>query len=100
MFTAVGDLLKILPRRSKSGAAVSALLVRQAFGEAVAEKCADLPGKVLASVRAVSFRDGTLTVSAPGLIATELSLRAGGLVDATNNLLGKKKVIRLRFKGG
>lgn len=98
MFTAVGDLLKILPRRSKSSAAVSALLVRQAFDQALVEKCADLPAKVLASVRAISFRDGTLTVSAPGLAATELSLRAGGLINATNNLLGKKKVTRLRFK--
>lgn len=100
MFTPVGTLLKTLPRRSKMPEAIVALHVRRAFGDSLGKVCADLTGDVLESVKAATFKNGALTVKAPTLVATELSMRSGGLIREINKVLGRKIVERLRFRVG
>ncbi len=100
MFTPVGMLLKTLPKRSKTPEAILALYVRRAFGQSLVKICADLPNDVLNSARAKTFRNRVLTIVAPTLLATELQMRAGGLTREINRVLGKKVVMRLRFRVG
>ena len=98
MFTPVGSLLKTLPRRSKISEAMMALFVRRAFSEVLREVCADLSDKVLGNVRAVSFKNGVLTIRSPLLVSTELQMRSGGLIRAVNKVIGRQVVSRLRFR--
>ena len=75
-----------------------ALFVRRAFSEVLREVCADLSDKVLGNVRAVSFKNGVLTIRSPLLVSTELSMRSGGLIRAVNKVIGRQVVSRLRFR--
>lgn len=99
MFTPVGDLIKILPRRSKIPEAILAIHVRRAFDDCLKKVCADLSTETLAAVEAAVFRNGILTVVAPQLVCVELSMRSGGLVKEINKTLGRRLVNRLRFRG-
>ena len=98
MFTAVGDLLKTLPRRSKTPQAIVALHVRRAFEEILPKVCSDLPGEVLTSVKASTFKNNTLMVKAPNLISVELQMRAGGLIQGINQMLGRRVVSKIKFR--
>ena len=98
MFNSVGSLIGRLPRHSKISGAVLALSVRRAFEQVLYETCADLPSERLKTVRAVSFRDGALTVKCTGLLAGELAMRSGEITRATNEQLGRKVVKAVRFK--
>lgn len=98
MFNSLGSLLKTLPKRSKTPEAIVALHVRRAFDEAVAKTCADLPADILKKISASTVKGGTLTVVAPQLVSAELSMRAGGLLKEINRLLGRRVVIRLKFR--
>ena len=75
-----------------------ALFVRRAFSEVLPEVCADLSDKVLGNVRAVSFKNGVLTIRSPLLVSTELQMRSGGLIRAVNKVIGRQVVSRLRFR--
>ena len=88
-----------MPRRSKTPDAVMALHVRQAFDDAIKKTCSDLPEKVLFDVHAKVFKNRTLTVGAPRLVAAELSMRSGGILHEVNAILGRKVVTRLSFRG-
>ncbi|MBI2327122.1 DUF721 domain-containing protein [Candidatus Curtissbacteria bacterium] len=98
VFTPVGDLLKTLPRRSKTPGAIIALHVRRAFEDSLLTICGDLPKSVLAATRAKSFKNGVLTVECTGLAPVELQMRSGGLLREINRVLGRKIVFRLRFR--
>ena len=98
MFTPVGTVLKTLPGRSRAPEAILALSIRRIFRDALNKVCQDLDGKLLLNVKAATFKRGVLTVNAPNLMSTELSMRAGGLVREINSVLGKKVIRKLKFK--
>lgn len=97
-FIKVNDLIKSLPKRSKTPEALIAIQVRQIAREALFAKCADLPREILEKVRVLSFRNGTLTLKAPSLLSAELYTRSDGLVDYVNRAIGKEVVKRIKFK--
>ncbi|MEK9147116.1 MAG: DciA family protein [Patescibacteria group bacterium] len=98
MFTPIGTLIKTLPRRSKTPEAIVALHVRLAFRKALSKVFADLPTEFLVKVKPRNFKNGTLTIGAPTLTATELSMRSERLKKEINEALEKKLVERLRFR--
>ncbi|MBI3342260.1 DUF721 domain-containing protein [Candidatus Curtissbacteria bacterium] len=98
MFTPVGNLLGRLPRRSKLSGAINALLVIRAFDEVLVQVCQDLPKTKIGAVHAKSFKDGVLEVQCAGLMVSELSMRSGELIRALNSRLGKKIIVRVKFK--
>jgi hypothetical protein len=98
MFTPIGNLIKALPRRSKTPEAILALHVRQAFSAALNTVCGDLDQVFLKDVRASVFKNGILTVISPALLSAELSMRSGGLTREINRLLGRNIVLRIRYK--
>jgi len=98
MFTSIGSLIRAFPKRSKTPGAILALHVRQAFVDALEEACGDLPAKTIKGVKASVFKNGTLTIIAPQLVCTELSMRSGGLLRGINRALGKNIVFKLRFR--
>lgn len=98
VFTPIGDLLKILPRRSKTPEAILALSIRRAGQAAILKLCTDLSEEVMDSVKVVSFKNKTLTVKAPMLAAAALQMRAGGLLSEINKTVGGRAVGRLRFR--
>ena len=77
-----------------------AIHVRRAFGEALLKSCSDLSATVLEQVKAKSFKEGVLTVEAPGLVGAELTMRAGDVTGALNEMLGRKVVKSIKFKNG
>lgn len=98
MFIKAGSLFSSLTRRSKVSGAINALLVRQAFDEVLGKVCADLPAEILEATKAVSYKSGILTVKTTRLAAAELSMRSSGLIKRVNEVLGRRIVVRLRFK--
>lgn len=98
MFTPVGSLLKILPKRSKMPEAILAIHIRKAFSDTLFLACSDLPVEVLKKVEVKAFKSGTLSVSAPQIVCAELSLRSGKLLFEANKVLGRRVVLRLRFR--
>lgn len=98
MFTPVGTLIKTLPRRSKTPAAILALHVRVAFSQSLAKVCGDLPEDVLVTVKPQTFKNNVLTVAASSLVAAELQMRSRGLIGEINRGLGRRVVARLRFR--
>lgn len=77
-----------------------AIFVRKAFKESLVESCADLPTEAIAAVKASTFKNGVLTVVAPQLVSAELSMRSGGLLRVINKVLGRRVVLRLKFRSG
>lgn len=75
-----------------------ALHVRLAFRKALSKVCADLPTEFLVKVKPRNFKNGTLTIGAPTLTATELAMRSERLKKEINEALEKKLVERLRFR--
>ena len=100
MFTPVGSLLKNLPRRSKISDAMLAIHIRRTFDIVLSEVCADLSNSVLVKVKPVSFKNGVLTVKSPSLVSAELQMRSGGLIRAVNGKLGRKIILKIRFRIG
>jgi len=98
VFDSVGNLLKNLPKRSKTPDVILALYVRSAFDEAIGKTCGDLPEKVRVEIRAVSFKNKTLTVAAPRIVSTELQMRSNLILKNMNGILGRRAVFRIRFK--
>lgn len=74
-----------------------ALSVRRAFRD-VLLKTADLPREVTESAKAVSFKNGTLTIQAQGLARAELLMRAGALMRDINKVLGRRAVWKIKFR--
>ena len=98
MFTQLGSLIKTLPRRSKTPGSLVALHVRQAFTDCLKKSFSDLPIKTLEGIKASAFKNGTLSVIAPGLVGAELSMRSGGLIKDINTALGRRVVLKLKIK--
>lgn len=100
VFTPIGELLKTLPKRSKTPEAIVALHVRRAFEQSLLKVCADLPSDILKSVHAATFKNHVLIVSCPSLVSAELQMRSGGLTRDINEGLGRKIVYKLKFRVG
>lgn len=98
MFTPLGTLLKTLPRRSKTPKAIVAIHVRRAFGESLKIVCSDLPDEITKEIKPSVYKKGVLTIVCPQMVAVELSMRAGGLVEQINKTLGRAVVKSLKFK--
>ena len=98
MFTPIGDLIKTLPRRSRTPNAIVALHVKRAFESSLKKVCGDFSKKNLNATKASVFKSGVLTITAPTLVCAELTMRSGGLIKAINETLGRDVVKRLRFK--
>lgn len=98
MFKPVGSLIGSLARRSKTPEAILALKVRQAAKKTIERELFDMPEDLVGLIRVKSFKNGLLVVSAPPLLAAELSMRSGGLEKAINRTLGETVVRSLRFK--
>lgn len=98
MFVPVGNLLKTLSRRSKTGKAMMAIFVRRAFGESMDLVCSDLGDDIIKKVKPATFHHGILTVDCPDLVAAELSMRSGGLIKGVNEILGRRVVYKIRFR--
>ncbi len=79
---------------------VLALSARRAFEKVLVEVCDDLPGDLLKAVKAKTFENGVLTVKCPGLMTTELSMRSGELIKELNSQIGKRIVLKIRFRAG
>ncbi len=97
-FKPVGSLLSSLARRSKTPEAILALQVRQVAKEVIEREMFDMPKDMVDSIRVKSFKNGLLVISAPPLLAAELSMRSGGLEKAINKTLGGLIIRSLRFK--
>jgi len=100
MFNRVGNLLEGLATRSRAPKAIIALQVRQVAKESLKVVCCDLPKEVIDSIKALSFKNGVLTLAASSLVSSELMTRSDGLIKEINRALGKKLVSRLRFRAG
>jgi hypothetical protein len=98
VFTPVGDLIRTLPKRSKTPNAIVAIHVKRAFSDSLEKVCSDFSKENLGQIKASTFKNGTLTIVAPTLTCAELTMRSGGLIKAINEVLGRKVVMRLRFK--
>ena len=98
MFKSVGTLINTIPSRTKVPEAILALQVRQAAQKALRQVCIDLPGEVLATVKISAFKNGTLVISTSTLLACELQLRSGRLVEEINRGVGARLLRSLRFR--
>jgi len=74
--------------------------VRRAFEMTLRDVCKDLPPESLEKVKAKSFKDGVLTVSCRGIISGELTMRSANLLKGVNAALGRRVVLKLRFRAG
>ncbi len=100
MFDSVGSLLGTLSKSAKLNGALAALSVRRAFDIALRDVCKDLSPESLDTVKAKSFKDGILTVTCRGIISGELTMRSVSLLAGVNEVLGRRVVLKLRFKAG
>lgn len=100
MFNKVGSLLKQVPKRSKASSPILALQVRAAAKVALKIVLSDLDGEIMESIRPTVFKNGVLVVSCSLLLASELKMRSGGLIEEINRELGVRVVRSLRFRVG
>ncbi len=98
VFKPIGDLIRSIPARSRSPKAMVALTVRNAAKDAIAVVCDDLPAEMLAKIKPSVFKNGTLTITAPQMVTSELHVRSEGLKEEINKALGRKIVKSLRFR--
>lgn len=98
MFKPVGSLLKEIPIRSKSSSAILALQVRNAAKDGLAVVCGDLPKEIIEAIKPSVFKGGVLTITAPQMVTGELQMRSEGLIKEINKALGRRVVIKLRFR--
>lgn len=98
MFKAVGSLFTTIPQGKRSSPVLKALLIRQAAQEIFKKKLEDLPAEVTELIRASSYKNGTLTIVAPGSAFADLHMRSRDLIKGINELVGKRIVTELRFK--
>lgn len=99
MFKSVGSLIKEVPSRSKSPSPIIALQVRQVAKEVIKQECRDLSLDVVDTIKPTSFKAGILIIKVnSSLVAGELKMRSGGLIEQINRSLGKKLVRDLRFR--
>jgi len=98
MFKKVGGLLTQFPNRSKAPDVMVALQVRNIAKEVIKKSLVDLPKEVPETIKASTFKNGTLTIKAPQLTVSELKMRSSGLINDINEAIGKKVIFRLRFR--
>lgn len=97
MFRPIGAIIG-KRRFGKSSGAVYAIQIKSIAEKVIGEKCADLPPVVLGQIKVKTFKNGTLTVACPTLVAAELYMRSSGLKKAINKQFGRSIVKDLRFR--
>lgn len=100
MFNKIGSLLKNAPKSSGRPNAIVALQVRSAAKVALKIVLSDLDGEIAESISPTVFKNGVLVVSCSPLVASELKIRSGGLIEEINRELGVVIVRSLRFRVG
>gem|GEM_PF-5728263 len=98
MFSRINSLISQVPQRRNVSPAFIALHVRQVAKDVFRKECGDLPDEVLSQLKPSVFKNRTLTVVAPRLLATELKMRSEALINAINLAVGKKIVVSLKFR--
>ncbi len=97
MFRPVGAIIGNR-RFGKSSTAVAAIQVKNVAQKVIKEKCADLPAEVLGQIKVKTFKNATLTMACPTLVAAELYMRSEELKKAMNGQFGRTIVKDLRFR--
>lgn len=100
MFQRVGSLIRAIPVRSKTPDTIVALQVRQVAGDCIKRIMKSYPKELEKQIKVSSFKNGTLLVKAPSIIAAELHIRSVDLIEDINSKLKKKVVRSIRFKAG
>lgn len=98
MFHSTGDLIKIIPKRSKISGALIAIQVKTVAKEVLLDVCKDLPNDALQKVVIGSYKDGELALKASSLMVAELQMRCRELIKLMNVRVGKKCVFKIKFK--
>lgn len=98
MFKSLGSLIKSPNTKFKKNDAIFALQIRQVAKKSIRTVCSDLPSEVTDSLHIKSVKNGVLTINAPSLVAAELQMRSGGLIEDINRQLGQKILHKIRFK--
>lgn len=98
MFNKVGSLLAQVSKRTKVSSPILALQVRAAAKASLKIVLSDLDREIVESIKPTVFKKGVLVVSCRQLLASELKMRSGGLIEEINRELGAKIVRSLRFR--
>lgn len=98
MFKRIGGLIGALPARSKTPDTIIALQVRQVAGDCLKRLMKSYPKELEKQIKVSSFKNGTLLVKAPSILAAELHIRSVDLIEDINSKLKKKVVRSIRFK--
>ena len=96
MFTKVGSLIGT--PRNREPKILTAIKVRLFAKEVIARELADLPLEITEKIQVKTFKNGVLTISATSMVAAELKMRSGGLVDAINKSVGVRVLKSIRFR--
>lgn len=97
MFKPVGSILAAR-RFGKSSGAILALSIKQVALEAISRELADLGDEILGTIAVKTYKNGTLTISCPQLVAAELYVRSGGLKRDINRVLGGEIIEKIVFR--
>ncbi len=98
MFKSVGNLIKSSNTKHQKDGTVFALQIRQIAKSSIRTVCSDLPNEITDKIKVKSAKNGVLTVIAPSLVATELQMRAEGLIEDINRQFGQKILRKIRIK--
>ena len=97
MFKPVGTILANR-RFGKSSGAILALSVKRVAKDVINRELSDLGDEILATIAVKNYRNGTLTIGCPQLVAAELYVRSGGLKGDINKVLGGKIIEKIVFR--
>lgn len=98
MFKPIGSLIGGALQRSKTPDTIIALQVRQVAGDCIKRIMKSYPKELEKQIKVSSFKNGTLIVKAPSILAAELHLRSNDIIEGINGKLKKKVVRGIRFK--
>src|SRR3989344_4633313 len=97
MFKPVGTILANR-RFGKSSGAILALSVKRVAKDVINRELSDLGDEIFATIAVKNYRNGTLTICCPQLVAAELYVRSGGLKGDINKVLGGKIIEKIVFR--
>lgn len=100
MFRHVGALIKTPARYKKSQDALTAIRIRQIARDSLYGLTRDYPADVAKSIKVTTYKNMVLTVVAPAVVAADLHMRSGELVDEVNKRVGAKVLVSVKFRAG
>lgn len=98
MFRPVGSILGGALQRSKTPGTIIALQVRQVAGDCLKRLMKSYPKELEKQIKVSSFKNGTLLIKAPSILAAELHLQSADLIEDINSKLKRRVVRSIRFK--